>query len=735
MEQAGQLVAQSPDQQEHGQHYVILNSPAQPTPDHHSHMVAASLSPSLVSSAPGAQIYSTAAIYQPAPPPAPVQATYHTMKYLSSYQPATAQAEHLQTVPKVYSLEPAQVAAPAAAGQYEQHSAEQMSMPRCLDTCNSADPRWRKHTISKYKACCSHSSQYDASFEQPYAERVNEMSAKYADDSNYSYLYRRTRARRSRRHRANQASGGRYQTAQRYQGQHQDRDNNNEEPANEYQSTHQADGAGYRQGRSSYLHESPYMKNYRASRYQSGADSSEADQSTGGSGGGKYASAKERSHRRGRARDLEAPLEPQQEQTDEEAPATGGSRQSAANYGSNDYSVDGGSRYSLADGGRPVGAEEEDAPRGGSYDEAGEPEKTLVDSPDYHGDGFGEGAEEAEPESYKYPTRTSAARRKPKGRRKSNLSSGYSAKGHQKKTTRKLSSNKYGKGENSPGGRSNGTDYESAQPGSDYHVSDASAGNGNNNSKDEEHGQQQGHGKDEGADQDKEVMGSKYRASINETAVANLSKTTMHLKEILSLLEKKAQLRLNESSSSNSLPATSTPTPPITTTSLYSLSSILSGSPSSLSSSLPSDYLTSEITLKSPYRFESSPLSGSLPLPSSFGSLGSDSFSSLPSYPSQFTLGHPPGKHMNGPPRKRRVNKPIRYNDLMFPKSHGIGAPLPSILHAASAKNRFLNPAYYSALQYPYLYRGGSPSITNPYPYRNIHKNPYSSLISGRARF
>lgn len=184
---------------------------------------------------------------------------------------------------------------------------------------------------------------------------------------------------------------------------------------------------------------------------------------------------------------------------------------------------------------------------------------------------------------------------------------------------------------------------------------------------------------------------------------------------------------------------TSTPTPtPITTTTttLYPpISSLLSGS--QYGSSLSSDFLSSEFGLKSPYRFETSSLSSSLgssplSLPSSLGSFGpGESYNPLTSSYPPTHYGMPPAKHPgmpHGPPRKRRPNKSARYNDLMFQKAAHSLMNQPSLLHAAS-KNRLLNPGYYSPMHYPYLYRGHSPSITNPYPYKS--KNPYSSLLNG----
>lgn len=164
-------------------------------------------------------------------------------------------------------------------------------------------------------------------------------------------------------------------------------------------------------------------------------------------------------------------------------------------------------------------------------------------------------------------------------------------------------------------------------------------------------------------------------------------------------------------------------------------SSLLSGP--QYNSPLSNDFLSTDFSIKSPYRFEPSPLSGSLSpsalsLPSSFSSFGAgDTFGQLSSPPYPGNYGMYSSKHMsnpNGPQRKRRPNKNGRYNDLMFQKAAHSLMNQPSLLHAA-AKNRFLNPAYYSAIQYPYLYRGSSPTLA--YPYKNLNKNPYSSLLNG----
>lgn len=224
----------------------------------------------------------------------------------------------------------------------------------------------------------------------------------------------------------------------------------------------------------------------------------------------------------------------------------------------------------------------------------------------------------------------------------------------------------------------------------------------------------------------------------------------MHLKEILSLLEKKAQLKLNESSSaylpqqpSQPLQQSTSTLSPITTTSLYSPSLFrsqydsISSSPSLQGGYSSSEYLGSEFSLKNPYRFDASSLSSSLAapslssVPSSYSSLGSDLYNPMLGYiPRDYGLSGPRHPAVGGPhARKRRVNK-NRYNHMVLPKpAHGLGAS--SYLNGPMGKSSLLSSYY--ALNYPYLYsRANSPSVTTSYPYKNLNKSPYASLLSSK---
>lgn len=828
-DQSGQLVSGAADGQEHHQYVIVNSSP--PQGDYHSHSVAASLSPSPVHAQ---TIYSSATLYQP---------SGGSVKYSSpsaytqqqQQQPLTTIVQQQQQ-PKYYSMveqsqplgqQPVGLSAGPVQSQqiYETAVIEQQpqrptysfatypagatttTTTSCPDTCNSADPRWRKYTVSKYKACCSRSAQYDSTLEQPSVDKVSEASSKYSDDAYYGYLYRKSRARRSRRQRARYSHHQRYQPAA---GAASASTSSEEEELRPSKNLEESSGGQLAEGRPSrgqYSQElssstSPYMKYYR-SRHQYAAPSDQLERDVepilppSSSGGSKYPK-EARAYRRGRSRDLEAPLEPAQgnqnepsEDSDSVGPlsaSSGYGRGSSAaltatggSYGAGDYSVDGAARYAPAS---QAASDEEEPPRGGNFygsDESiGAELDKNVDSDYSSGEPLVEPADEgpeAETTAYnnnnnnnKY--QSSGRRRKlaPRNRRKQagnkeSYTKYYTGSGQQKKTARK---NKYGvvaKIENSQQTNNATGDYESAQAG-DYHGhSSSSSSSVDSNDEDASYPSSiKNENNNENLESEKDAISSKYKASLNDTAVANLSKTTMHLKEILSLLEKKAQYTLGASnngrnqnetnSSGNSAPATSTPGPlslPVTTTtsSLYPMSSLF-GSGSSYASSIPSEFLTSELSMKTPYRYEpslSSSLGSSLSLPSSFGSLSnSDSFglsSYSPSHGFGLHSGKPlsmahggPGGHLSsgGPHhgRKRRVNKnSIRYNELMLQKAaHGLGMS-PSLLHAAAAKNRLLNPAYYPTLQHPYLYRGSSSSITNPYPYKNIHKNPYSSLFQG----
>lgn len=692
------------------------------------------------------------------------------MKYVPTYQTATIAAQ--QQAPKLYTaVEHVATAIPAAgvAGYEPLETGSKYSS--CLDTCNSADPRWRKYTISKYKYCCSRSSQYDLTqFDVPSAEKVGDASSKYADDAYYSYLYRKSRARRSRKSRPSRHSYRVYsQTV------------TSVAPDDESSGV-----AGETVMPSRNYHESPYMKYYRSRQqtaHQANTDAS-ADPSSDGAqtSGTKYNPVKEtRAYRRGRARDFDGPDAqgaPVHETNEEPEAAVGykGGRQTG--YGGGDYSVDSGSRYAASDARVP---DSEDFVGGSNIDDSPDTDSsgklaTLDGASDYPTDTSsdvmsGAAPDDGESDNYKYQSSSSsssssasnARRRRKGGKSRRNKDSKY-----YKKSSRK---NRYSK--EHPSSQVNGTDYESSQASADqssssYHPESQSAnGSGGAGSEEEQQSSYQKdsstssstsssspNGNDDSEQQQvPSLSGNKFKQSLNDSTVANLSKTTMHLKEILSLLEKKAQLRgANDTSLSSQqaspsvLPVISTTVAPVTTTNIYSPSSSLFGGSQyslPLSSSYSSDYLSTDLGLKSPYRFESqSPLSSSLGshtlgYPPSYGALTSDTYGSAlsPSFgPSHYGLGQM--KHVHLPHgahhRKRRVNRNPKYYSMMLSqKQQGSLSPAASLLHAAG-KSALLNNPYYSALQYPYWYtRGSSTSVTNSYPYKNIHKNPYSPFLNG----
>lgn len=599
----------------------------------------------------------------------------YSLKYLPTYQP--------------------QVESP----MNDQYPADRYST--CLNTCNSADPRWRKYTVSKYKYCCSRSPQYDTQFEQSSPDRPSDSVSKFNDDAYYHYLYRKTRARRSRK----PYRSGRYNRYSSIASSYDDEGQSGESVGPE--SNRQTSSRPHH-------HDSPYMKYYK-SRQQSQSD---LDNTRDGlESGSKY--QKERSYRNGRSRDFDSyEQSPANEQNEEE----GGAPELPSRgygYGSGEHSVESG-RY-------PNDQRNEDEEVKSSYEGESDHDspKSSALSGDYSGDQSADigSSDENEPETTATHKRASERRKK--------YSKGWPRKfgkdPHSKGTKRgrKLRLNK----QDSPSSYVNGTDYDSTQSGGDQYSTENGANNDDEHQKDRE-----SNSNDSGeADKDTGGLGSRYKSSLNETAVAHLSKTTMHLKEILSILEKKAQFKLNETA--NGLQATSTPSP-ATTTNLYP-SSIFGSQPYSGSSLSSSDYLSSELGLKGRDRFEQPSLSSlmsssSLSLPATYSSLGSD-FSTLSGY-SPNNLGLP-SKHLPLPsghyPRKRRVNKNIRYNNMMLSKPHNL-LPQSQMLSVASGKNPLLNPAYYS-LQYPYWYgRGSTIPATTAYPYKNTNKSPYS-IINGQS--
>lgn len=621
-----------------------------------------------------------------------------------------------QTIPKLYST------------GAEQASAHEMEPPGryngCIETCNSLDSRWKKFSTSKYRACCSRSAQFDPQYDQTNSDKVGDSSYKYADDAYYNYLYRKSRSRRSRRT---------YRGSNRYHRYSPSTASSVSHPDDESASGDLGGESGRQNPGRSYGHyeASPHMKYYKSRQQSSGHETADSSRDGPDVVGGKYP----RAHRRGRNRDYEssADVQPLHDTNEDEG---SDSPRSSTGYGSGEYSVDAerfleprSPKLNEDDETRNQGFEEpvdQDSARGGQGSDGSEHpvEQAPADT----------AAEEGEPETspnYKYA---------PSRRRKySKTRSRKSQAGKDPKFYKKGRKGRFYKQEQAPSQTTNGT--EPSGHSEQYNNQEQTPINDQ-----EDQANQKDSAVNESGEAEKEVLSlaNKYRASLNESAVANLSKTTMQLKEILSILEKKAQLKANDSTSAppSQQQITSTPTP-ATTTGLYSPSSIYnlpSYGSSSIQSALGSDYLNQpELSLKSPYRYEHSSLpsvsSSSLSIPSSYSSLSSDAFSSIPGYSaSHYSLATQ--KHLPLPssnlPRKRRTHKSMRYNNMMIPKSHNLHASASSIM-PTSSKSNFLNP-YYS-LQYPYWYpRGASPQVTNSYPYRNLMKNPYSSLLNGSAK-
>lgn len=621
---------------------------------------------------------------------------------------------------------------PAESPANEQQSGDRYST--CLNTCNSLDPKWRKHTVSKYKSCCSRSVQYDAQFEQSTADRMSEPVSKFNDDAYYNYIYRRSRSRRSRRpHRSNRAN--RYSsTASPVDG---------EENASVEKATPESDRSTSAAGRG-YHYESPYLKYYK-SRHSSQQDSESSRE--GPDSGSKY--PKERYYRHGRSRDFDDDDSQQSsyEQNEDEMSApeqSGVSRGSG--YGSGAHSVESG-RYPSNDQ-----RTEDEEPRQ-AYDEEAEQDREPAkydSSAEYsteHATESGSSDEkDSETTSYKPKQQPERKRKSAKVRsRKHGKESKSSKKSRKSSSSSSSSSSRLNKQEYSAG-QVNGTGYDTTQSVNEqYHQPETSTSS-------EEVQQQYQREKESTSGESGDVYekensnkssSNKYKPSLNETAVAHLSKTTMHLKEILAILEKKAQLKYNETSA-YAQQATSTPAP-ATTTSIYSspifssqslgvqsYSSPPYGSSSSMSSS---DF--SELMLKSPYRYDSMSLpsslsQSSLSIPSTYGSLGSE-FGSLSSYQSG-TYGLAPPKPMpsGGPyPRKRRPNKNVRYNNHMMSKPQH-PSPHSPLMQAPNGKNSLLNSPLYS-MQYPYwIPRTNTLPATTAYPYKSMNKL-YSSLLSGQG--
>lgn len=683
---------------EHQQQYVIVNSPA--TSSDQSALVSSNL-------ATGGLTQTSGPLYTNIYPA--IQPNAYAMKYIPNYPQSIIQPP---TIPKIYSTGSEQAAA---------HDVEQLGRySGCLETCNSLDSRWKKYSTSKYRACCSRSAQYDPQYDQTNSDKVTD---KYADDAYYNYLYRKSRGRRSRR---TYRGSGRYHRYSPSSASHLD---------DEGAQSGDLGGESGRSnsGRSTYSHYevSPYMKYYKSRQQSSAHDTT--DSSRDGPDvavGGKYPN---RAHRRGRSRDFDGSSDAQSshDSNDDEGSE---SPRSPTGYGSGEYSVDAdrfteprSSRLNEEDENRNLGFEEavdQDSARNGQSSEGSEHpvEQAPVDT----------STEDSEPETaanYKYP---SSRRRKFGKGRSRKLSSGKDSKFYKK--SRK---GRFNKQEQASSQSVNGT--ESSAHSEQYHSQEQTPA-----SDQEEQSYQKDTPTNEGNEAEKEVLSlaNKYRASLNESAVANLSKTTMQLKEILSILEKKAHLKANESTIAPPIQQiTSTPSP-VTTTGIYSSSiyNLPSYGSSSLQSALSSDYLgSSDLSLKSPYRYEPSSLSSvgssGLSMPSSYNSFSSDAYGSIPGYSaSHYNLAT--HKHLPLPntnlPRKRRNHKNVRYNNMMIPKAQNLHASSSSIV-PSSSKSNFLNP-YYS-LQYPYWYsRGASAQVTNSYPYRNLMKNPYSTILNNSAK-
>lgn len=777
---ASQQDPQDHQQQQHQQYVIVNQAPSSYGAEPATQYVTANLGSSVIPQAPSQTIYHPN-----------IYTTISGLKYIPTYQQQAAvplAAVQPAAIQKLYTGGPAAAAAieqsaqegaqvlPSSGGS---GAADQMPPVRyCLDTCNPGDARWRKYSYTRYKACCSRSSQQDPSsqYDFPSVDKVSETSAKFADDAYYNYLYRRSRARRSRRNRNGGRHGTRYGSSPApapalAAGSEDDAPSGDSDSGrvSSASRSHAYDGGSYSSSSSS-------NKYYRGQRPHSAAALDGQEEL------GKYSSAKaERgSYRRGRARDLDA-VEPMgagahesSGPVDDDQPSVyseQAGKSASGGYGSGEYSVADSGRYQGTGGAAGASGEEEDAGRSvGAADELVEPESARgMEGSDYTAEPAAEGsydeADQPETTTHKY---SSGGRRRKSGTPKViRFRKPWASKegGKQKKSHRK---NKYqpNKESHSSSQQINGTDYDSAQPGVEhqqqYHQSADHPSNSNDSNdeqssyslKDSSSSSSSSAGGEQG-DSDKETSSynsKKYKASLNDSTVANLSKTTMHLKEILSILEKKAHLKLNETSigqqqqQQQQQPATSTPAPTTTTFgSLYPSSLFGSQYSSPLQSALSSEYLTSELSMKSPYRLETPSLASSLSSspslslsPSAYSSLSStDHYSPLSSYPgTHYSLSST--KHIplpsNHHPRKRRPSKNVRpYNNFMLPKPYGLGASSAALLQAAAAASKSplsLSSAYYPAFQYnPHWYPRLSSAVTNPYPYRNMGtKNPYSLL-------
>lgn len=811
-DQTGQLVGPNSDQQDQHQQYMIVNSPStQNEPS--SQLLANQLASANVAAQQGSlytSIYPTSAIQQTSSL-ASGSPTAYAVKYIPAYQQQVQSA--VVAAPVGSMAASAGVAASSSDYSSQGESMKVQSLGRygsCLETCNPMDHRWRKYSISKYKQCCSRLSQSDAQqYDMPNADKVSEASYKYADDAYYNYLYKRSRSRRSRRTRDRSPSSGRYHTNGRYSSSQDSSASSTSDDDNGSISGNLSDGAqdserGVRSrdsGRSYHEPTSPYMKYYKI-RNQPAEDSSSSDSSPSGgsssSGSGKY--SKDRFYRQSRTnRDFSSQdsLPPahssQHESMGDDDTSSYPIDQPSRSYGNGEYSVSDGNRYSSGTDSRNPSPDDDDA-RLQIYDENTEPElggshsgkvssgSSMSDYPpadssssssfaDQHNsqpssefDGDSESSTNYNKKSLnsEQPAPSSGVRRRKQHSNKGKTSRKSIRDSFGKYLKKNKNKSRHNKADQPQTSQYNGTaDFDTTQSSADqYHSAEQG-----NTTEDDQPAQYQKDSTGQSSDMiDGGIPENKFKSALNDSTVANLSKTTMHLKEILSILEKKAHLKTNESTAYNyqqqqqqqSSPAPLTPTTTTTTTTTSYPPSLLIPSQfgsqaSALQTALSSaDYLSTDFAhLKSPYRYDpasalSSLSSSSLSLsPSSYSSLSVDPYPNLSNYaPNHYAalaaaasvkhLQMPHGHHQ----RKRRPNRNLRYNNYaLAPKQHhnNLGTTSP-LLHAASmaAKIPFLNQAYYS-MHNPYWYNRGISSATHSYPHKNPNRNYHSPIVNGHT--
>lgn len=673
----------------------------------------------------------------------------------------------------------------------------------CLDTCNSADPRWKRYPSARYRACCLSAAQQD--------NYQYESNGKVASDSEvpYAYLQRKSRGRRSRRlhHKS---------VARAYSGRY---------PNSSQQDTNEDTNSGSPMTRQVYHSDSTYLKPF----YKNGRLQSSSGVLSGPSellAGEKYlvAHPKTSSYRRGKtttrlvaadqaneagleAHSAHGLVDPASGPEDEGSYPESVREPNLSSYSSSNSYMQTDGRGQAAEGDAdelplvPRGQYDDGLEQGlepSSKADAGGPvedqDSPITDTPsgDELTDGQYESLASANGQANHRSTGyQSGSTRRRKQHQLAKASSRKEQQGGSRKRNRNKTNKYPGKQEkyfSSQAKISNGTsiDYDATQPGDGYHQYDSanSGSSGGSGSGSDESGDQQagshinqkdsqtyGMDKDSGSSPPtiKSYGGQKQQSLNDSAAVASLSKTTLHLKEILSILDKKANAS-NETggSYSNNAAISSTPAPITTTTSSgsnsnslypYSLLNSHFGNSALSGMGIAGDYLSgSELaSLKSPYRYEAPSLQASLgsssySLPSSaYSSLSpsmAEAYSSLGGYSahSQYPLLSPskvlPSVHH---PRKRRVNKSsIRYNGsgnpYVLPPSpqqhqslvnNGHTLSASSALLQAAAKHPLVKQGLYSSLNYPYWYRNSSPAITNAYPYKNLSKSPYSPFLGG----